>query len=96
MGRGAERAAVTIESILDELEAARCLAVEIKQPSAAVAASMGKAKVAGLLIDRSELTGKDGGPIETSDTSAAREHITSRIAGLATRGATSGDTGKPH
>jgi phage terminase small subunit len=30
---------------------------------------MGKAKVLGLLVDRSEVTGKDGGPIETVDRS---------------------------
>lgn len=69
IGRGAEIAAVTVASIVQELEEARDLAKEVKQPSALVQASMGKAKVAGLLVDKSELTGKDGGPIETADTS---------------------------
>lgn len=72
---GAERAMVTVASIVVELEEARGLALLEKQPSAMVTASMGKAKVAGLLADRVEHTGKDGGPIETvdlSDTEAAR------------------------
>ena len=36
------------------VEAARNLTMTLKQPSAAVAASMGKAKLAGLIVDRSE------------------------------------------
>ena len=60
----AKRAAVTADSIAQELEEARALAMEEAIPSAAVAASMGKAKVFGLLVDRKELTGRDGDPIE--------------------------------
>jgi hypothetical protein len=64
---GAEKAAVTVASIIDELEEARGVAKEVSQPASMVTASMGKAKVAGLLVDRTEHTGKDGGPIETAE-----------------------------
>ena len=69
LNRGAERAECTVASIIEELEEARGLARNIQQPSPMVAASMGKAKVAGLLVDKSEHTGKDGGPIETASAS---------------------------
>jgi len=55
LGRSAARAEVTVASILNELEEARKLAAEINQPSAAVAATLGKAKVAGLIVDRKEV-----------------------------------------
>ncbi len=60
----AERAAVTADSIAAELEEARLLAIDIDQPAAAVSAAMGKAKVFGLLVDKKELTGVNGAPIE--------------------------------
>lgn len=62
-GRGALRAEVTVASILSELDEVRELAIGLEQPAPAVSAIMGKAKVAGLLIDKAELSGKDGGPI---------------------------------
>lgn len=93
--RGAERAEVTVASILAELEEARELAKSMEQASPMVAASMGKAKIAGILVDRSELTGKDGGPIQTQEV-RARDEIARRIAGLAARGAKDGDTGRPN
>jgi phage terminase small subunit len=68
LNRGAVRAECTVASIIEELEEARGLAKEIQQPSPMVAASMGKAKVAGLLVDKSEHTGKDGGPVEIAPT----------------------------
>jgi len=53
--RATERTLVTIESITQELEAARLLAMaDEKGASAAVAASLGKAKLHGLLIDKTE------------------------------------------
>ena len=48
------KAEVTTESILAELEEARLLALSLDQPAAAVAASMGKAKVSGNLVQRHE------------------------------------------
>lgn len=44
----AERNAVTVDSLLAELEDARQLAFRIAQPAAAVTATMGKAKIVGL------------------------------------------------
>lgn len=63
-----EKHNVTVESILAELEQARVIALTADdngkaQPSAAVSASMGKAKLAGLLIDKAEITGANGGAI---------------------------------
>jgi hypothetical protein len=42
-------------SVLAELETARLLALKLGQASAAVAATMGKAKILGLIIDRREV-----------------------------------------
>ncbi|UXN64423.1 terminase [Phyllobacterium sp. A18/5-2] len=62
---GAERTLVSIESLTNELEEARRLAMaDEKGASAAVAAVMGKAKLHGLLIEKNEHTGKGGAPIE--------------------------------
>ena len=64
--QGAERALVSIESLTEELEDARRLAMaDEKGASAAVAAVMGKAKLHGLLVEKNEHTGKNGGPIQT-------------------------------
>ena len=52
-----ERALVSVQSLTDELEEARVLALQEGQPSAAVSASMGKAKLHGLLVDKSAVTG---------------------------------------
>lgn len=50
----AERALISVQSLTEELEEARALALAEKQPSAAVSASMGKAKLHGLLTDKVE------------------------------------------
>lgn len=52
-----ERALVTVLSLTEELEEARALALQEGQPSAAVSASMGKAKLHGLLTDKIEHKG---------------------------------------
>jgi phage terminase small subunit len=54
---------VTADDIVRELEEARKLAAEKGQATAMVAATMGKAKISGLLVDRAELTGKNGAPL---------------------------------
>lgn len=61
-----ERHETTVDDILRELEEARALAAggDKPQPAAMVAASMGKAKLLGMLTDKTEVTGKDGGPVE--------------------------------
>jgi hypothetical protein len=63
---GARKAEVTTESILQELEDARVLAMSLNQPNAAVAASMGKAKVAGKIVQRHE-HGQPGAFTELND-----------------------------
>ena len=66
--KAVERHETTVDDILRELEEARALAAggEKPQPAAMVAASMGKAKLLGMLTDKTEVTGKDGGPIDHS------------------------------
>ena len=56
--RGAKRAEVTIASLVEELEQARLAALKAPTPQsgAAVTASMGKAKLLGLVVDKSEST----------------------------------------
>lgn len=49
-----QRHNVSIDSLTEELEQARGLALQTEQPSAAVSATMGKAKLHGLLVDKSE------------------------------------------
>jgi hypothetical protein len=51
----AARAEVSIASVLGELEEARTFAKEKNNPSAMVSATMGKAKLLGLIIDRREV-----------------------------------------
>jgi phage terminase small subunit len=55
---------VTIHSLTDELEEARAIAIAEKQSSAAVTATLGKAKLHGLLIDKKRLEGPEGGPVQ--------------------------------
>lgn len=59
--RAAEKAVVTVADIAAQLDEDREFARGLKQASAAVSASMGKAKVLGLVVNR--LAGPDGGPI---------------------------------
>ena len=64
----AKRLLVTADSLVIELEEARANAIASNQNSAAVAATMGKAKLLGIGVEKVELTGKDGGAIQTSVT----------------------------
>lgn len=85
-----ERALVTVQSLTEELEEARALALEERQPSAAVSASMGKAKLHGLLVDKAELTGKDGAAIQLEQVKNDAQSFTGAIASLASRAGTAG------
>lgn len=67
--RAAKIAETSAADIALQLDEDRDLAHALEMPSAAVSASIGKAKVLGLIRDRVEHTGKDGGPIETKDLS---------------------------
>lgn len=55
--RAAERVVITVASLTEELEQARAIAIAEKQSSAAVAASMGKAKLHGLGLEKRHVTG---------------------------------------
>lgn len=68
----ATEAVTTIHDIARQLDEDRKFARDLEAPSAAISATMGKAKVLGLLTEKVEHTGKDGGPIETTDTDLAR------------------------
>lgn len=61
--KAAEKAVVTIEDIARQLDADREFARECKSASACVAATMGKAKVLGLVVEKQEHAGPGGGPI---------------------------------
>ena len=56
---GAVRAEVTIASLVEKLDEARSEALRLGQTSAAVAATMGKAKVTGQIVDRAEIRQPD-------------------------------------
>ncbi len=58
--KAAEKAVVTIESVTLELQEARAMALSLGQPGAAVAASMGKAKINGLIVDKKDHSSTDG------------------------------------
>lgn len=68
-----QRHGITIESLLKELEEARVVALsaETPQSSAAIAATMGKAKLTGLDKHIVEVSGPEGGAIQTYDMSRA-------------------------
>lgn len=69
--RGAERAEVSIASLLAELENAREKATDLDQLSAAVRAIEAKAKVSGLLVQRVEL----GGPGDFDEVDCIEEAV---------------------
>jgi phage terminase small subunit len=64
--RAANRAECTVADIARQLDEDREFARNLQNPSAAISATMGKAKVLGLVVDKAELTGKDGGPLAVS------------------------------
>lgn len=71
-GQVMDRHRITVDTLLLELEEARRAALDAETPqtSAAVSATMGKAKLLGLDKKIVEVTGKDGGEIRTSSTVA--------------------------
>jgi len=56
-GKAAARVVVTVESLSQELEEARAIALKERQSSAAVQATMGKAKLFGLGVENRRLSG---------------------------------------
>ncbi len=84
-----QRHNVTVDSLLKELEEARkaALGAETPQASAAVAATMSKAKLTGLDKQVIEHIGKDGGPIQVvnfthADYAAASKALEEKLDGL--------------
>jgi phage terminase small subunit len=88
----AERHNVTIDQIRNQLDEDRSFAREMKAPAAAIAATMGKAKLYGLLTDKTEVTGCDGEPIQVEQVKLDAEAFKARVASLAAKLGTSGAT----
>lgn len=78
-----ERHEITVDTLLAELEEARkaALGAETPQTSAAVSATMGKAKLLGLDKKIVELTGKNGSPIQTNSTVTVDQKAFSSVLG---------------
>lgn len=57
LSKVAKKAEITVQSLADELEEARAIALAEKQSSAAVSATMGKAKLFGLGVENRRLSG---------------------------------------
>jgi len=66
-----ERHDVTVDSLTEEYEEAREMARVLEMPSAMVQATTGKGRVHGLVTNKNEITGKNGGPIEIKDKTPA-------------------------
>lgn len=62
--QAAERNQITVDDLIRELEEARMLAVREGQTSAAVSATMGKAKLLGYGMEKVSVTGPGGGPLQ--------------------------------
>lgn len=60
-----EAAQITLASHLDRLRALSEAAEASAQYSAAITAEVARGKASGLYVDKAEITGKDGGPVET-------------------------------
>ena len=71
---------MTVASLLEELEEARKFALKHRQPSAAVQASMGKARIFGLIIDRREVG--DPGAFDDKTDEELMEEARNRAAAL--------------
>lgn len=57
-----KRHEITVDDLVKQLEETRKVALGLENPqcSAAISATMGTAKLLGLIVDKNELTGKDG------------------------------------
>ena len=88
--KASERTVVTVESLTKEFEEARALAIQKGQISAAVQATTGKAKLAGLMIDTRRHTGPNGGPIEINLSGIPDDKLDAIEAALTTLAGTTG------
>lgn len=77
----ADKAQLTLESHLEDLKMLRNMAVKDKKWAAAIHAEIARGKAAGLSIERHEITGKNGGPVESATfTKAEYEDIARKVA----------------
>lgn len=76
--RVAAKTEITVGDLVAQIDEDRTFAREKGQSAAAVSATLGKAKLLGLMPERHEHTGRGGGPIEYRDLSD--EEIDARIA----------------
>lgn len=84
----------TIGKAIDEYEEARRLAISLENPNAAVSAINGKVKLFGLdRPQRVEVSGREGGPIQTEDVTRDAESFTRKLLGLAARADGARDSG---
>jgi hypothetical protein len=80
--RGAQRAEVSVASLLGELEDARARADNLEQLSAAVRAIEAKAKISGITVDRIEI----GGPGAFDECESSAAVITAMVEAFASDG----------
>lgn len=71
----AKKAQITLESHLEDLLMLRDRALEEKQYSAAITAEVARGKASGVHVERSELTGKDGAPLNPPVINFIRERL---------------------
>lgn len=62
--RALKRYDLTVDDIVEELEDARKIARELGQSSAMVSASMGKAKLFGMIVDKKACTDSEGNDLD--------------------------------
>lgn len=70
---------VTVDSITAELDESRKLATADRQHSAAISATLGKAKIHGLITDKNEHSGPNGAPIKSETTLAITPDLVKSI-----------------
>ena len=83
---------MTVADIARMLIEDRQFAREMESAAAAVSASMGLAKLHGLLRDKVEHTGKDGGPIQTEQVERDADAFARRLLSGAAAGTATGGT----
>lgn len=69
----AEMGMITLNSITNDLKHARNLAEELEKPETMVKATTEIAKLHGLTAERVEITGRNGGPVETKQTTDEKD-----------------------
>lgn len=69
--RALQRYDLTVDDIVEELEDARKIARELGQSSAMVSASMGKAKLFGMIVDKKACTDSEGNDLDVPIVSSA-------------------------